>query len=289
MKKILITGASGLLGRYICNRLVPLGIEVYAITRMVPANPLQGIRYYPIDLTSHWFDDDLPSEVDAVVHLAQSSKFRDFPESALDVFKVNIESTARLLDYAKRVKVKQFIYASSGGVYGGGRNPFSESSNSFPSCRQLGYYFGSKLCGELLVNSYADIFSTVVVRPFFIYGAGQNRGMLIPRLIDNIAAGKSINIKGENGIRINPVHAADAAEAIVAALSLTVSATFNIAGPEVLSIREICEGIGKYIGKTPLFQLQVGAPDDLIADITSMSASLIAPQRRLLDMLVELA
>jgi UDP-glucose 4-epimerase len=289
MKKILITGASGLLGRYICNRLVPLGVEVYAITRVVPANPLQGVRYYPIDLSSHWFNDNLPSEVDAVVHLAQSSKFRDFPDSATHVFKVNIESTARLLDYAKRAKARQFIYASSGGVYGGGTNPFSESSNCFPPSKQLGYYLGTKMCGELLVHSYADMFSTVVVRPFFVYGAGQNRSMLIPRLIDSIAAGKSINIKGENGIRINPVHAEDAAEAIVAALSLTESATFNIAGPEVLSIREICEGIGKHIEKIPLFQLQVGVPDDLVADITAMSASLIAPQKRLFDMLFELA
>jgi UDP-glucose 4-epimerase len=289
MKRILITGASGLLGRYICNKLVKLDTEIYAITRLFPTNPLQGVRYYPIDLSGHWFDYDLPSEVDAVVHLAQSSKFRDFPDSASDVFKVNTESTARLLDYAKRSKARQFIYASSGGVYGSGRKPFSENFNCFSPSRQLGYYLGTKMCGELLVQSYADIFSTVVVRPFFIYGAGQSRSMLIPRLIDNIAAGHSINIKGDNGIRINPVHAEDAAEAIVAALTLTESATFNIAGPEVLSIREICEGIGKHIEKKPLFQVQVGTPDDLIADITAMSASLIAPQRRLFDMLVELA
>lgn len=278
-----------MLGRYICNRLFKLDAEIYAITRELPTNPLQGVRYYPIDLSSQWFDGGLPSEVDAVIHLAQSSKFRDFPDSASDVFKVNTESTARLLDYAKRAKARQFIYASSGGVYGSGKKPFSESFNCFSPSRQLGYYLGTKMCGELLVQSYADIFSTVVVRPFFIYGVGQNRNMLIPRLIDNIAAGKSINIKGDNGIRINPVHAEDAAEAIVAALSITDSATFNIAGPEVLSIREICEGIGKHIEKIPLFQLQQGTPDDLIADITAMSVSLIAPQRRLFDMLVELA
>ena len=277
-----------MLGRYLCNRLLQLDVEVYAMTRVAPANPLHGIKYYPIDLTRQWLDEDLPSKVDAIVHLAQSSKFRDFPDSALDVFKVNIESTARLLDYAKRVNARQFIFTSSGGVYGSGGNRFSESSNSIPS-RQLGYYFGSKVCGELLVQSYADLFSTVVVRPFFIYGAGQNRSMLIPRLIDNIAAGKSIVLKGDSGIRINPIHVQDAAEAIVAALSLSESATFNIAGPEVLSIREICEGIGNHIGKTPLFQLQAGTPDDLIADITAMSASLIAPQRRLFETLVELA
>ena len=288
MRRILITGASGLLGRYLCNRLIQQAMDVYAITREAPANPLPGISYYPIDLSSQWFDDALPSEVDAVVHLAQSSKFRDFPDSAPNVFKVNIESTVRLLDYARRVKARQFIYASSGGVYGSGKDPFSENSRSIPP-GQLGYYLGSKMCGEILVQSYAEVFSTVVVRPFFIYGAGQNRSMLIPRLMDNIAAGKPISLQGENGIRINPVHAEDAAVAIVAALSLRDNATFNIAGPEVMSIREICEGMGRHIGITPLFQLQAGEPNDLIADITAMRASLVAPQRRLLERLVDLA
>jgi UDP-glucose 4-epimerase len=287
MNKILITGANGLLGRYLCNSLMHRDVDICVITREAPANPLPSINYYPIDLASNWFADDLPSETDTVIHLAQSSKFRDFPDSALDVFKVNIESTARLLDYAKRVNARQFIYASSGGVYGGGRYPFTESSCSIPS-RQLGYYLNSKMSGELLVQSYADVFSTVVVRPFFIYGTGQNRSMLIPRLMDNIASGKSISLKGDNGILINPVHAEDAAKAIVAALSVRESATFNIAGPEILSIREICEGIGRHIGITPQFQMQAGEPNDLIADITAMSAVLVAPQKRLLDRLVEL-
>ena len=288
MNKILITGANGLLGRYLCNKLIRRVVDICVITRETPENPLPGIRYYPIDLSSNWYTDALPSEIDTVIHLAQSSKFRDFPDSALDVFKVNIEATAQLLDYAKRVKARQFIYASSGGVYGSGRYPFIESSYSISS-RQIGYYLGSKVSGELLVQSYTDVFSTVIVRPFFIYGAGQNRSMLIPRLIDNIASGKPISLKGDNGIRINPVHAEDAAEAIVAALSLRESATFNIAGPEVLSMREICEGIGHHIGITPLFQLQAGESGDLIADITAMSASLVVPQRRLLDTLVELS
>jgi nucleoside-diphosphate-sugar epimerase len=54
-----------------------------------------------MDLSSAWSEDKLPSSCDVIIHLAQSPHFRDFPNSALDVFKINIESPARLLDYAK--------------------------------------------------------------------------------------------------------------------------------------------------------------------------------------------
>ena len=60
------------------------------------------------------------------MHLAQSPRYRDFPEGALDVFEVNVGSTQRLLDWACRQGVKRFIYASSGGVYGHGEAPFEE-------------------------------------------------------------------------------------------------------------------------------------------------------------------
>ena len=282
MKKILLTGANGLLGRSICRSLSQQGQHVYALTRVLQPDPLPGITYCPVDLSATWCDDALPSAVDAVVHLAQSAKFRDFPESAADIFRVNIESTSRLLDYAKRISARQFIYASSGGVYGNGATAFDENSPIVPP-GQLGYYLGSKMCGEILVQSYAAVMKVVVLRPFFIYGPGQNRSMLIPRLMDNIIAGRKISLSGEHGIRINPIHVEDATASVVAALEISASATFNIAGPDVMSIREICEGMGRHVGKTPVFQHQCDTSNDLIADITAMRAMLTPPQLRLLE------
>jgi UDP-glucose 4-epimerase len=282
MKRILLTGANGLLGRSLCRSLSQQGQHVYALTRVIPSDPLPGITYCPVDLSANWCDDALPNSVDAVVHLAQSAKFRDFPESATDIFRVNIESAARLLDYAKRVSAHQFIYASSGGVYGNGATAFHENS-PIVSPGQLGYYLGSKMCGEILVQSYAAVMQVVVLRPFFIYGSGQNRSMLIPRLMDNIVAGRPISLSGERGIRINPIHVEDAACSIAAALSINGSATFNIAGPNVMSIHEICEGMGRYVGRTPVFHHQGGTSNDLIADITAMRAKLHMPKLRLLE------
>jgi len=284
IQSILISGIQGLLGRRLTSTLNDKGFVIHGIARGNTLAPISSIQYLTIDLASDWSFESLPKQCDAVIHLAQSASFRDFPNSALDVFKVNIESTARLLDYARQAGVKKFIYASSGGVYGNGAQAFKENSPIVPP-GQLGYYLGSKACGEVLVQSYASVFDVVVVRPFFIYGLGQKRSMLIPRLFDLVATGKPIILQGDNGIRINPIHVNDAASAVAAAIHLNESATFNIGGPEVLSIRDICEIMGRYLGVEPVFEQQPSESNDLIADISAMRRFLHDPVRHLDDYL----
>lgn len=280
MKTILVTGASGLLGRGVCRQLMRQNCSVTSVLHIDSLSYSYCQRCVTLDLSSNWESDRLPADVDAIIHLAQSSKFRDFPDSALDVFNVNVASTARLLDFAKQVGAKQFIYASSGGVYGNGSQAFKENATILPAGK-LGYYLSSKACAENLVQSYASVFQVTVLRPFFIYGHGQNQSMLIPRLLDSVASGKPITLQGSEGIRINPVHVQDASAAVVSALDTKESAIYNIAGPHVLSIRQIAEAMGEHFGKAPIFQKVDGEPKDLIADISFMQSNLHEPTRHL--------
>ena len=264
-----------------------LGFNVTALYHANLRENIPFVKYQKVDFTSHHWVDDLPSQLDCIIHLAQSANFRDFPQSALDVFKVNIDSTAQLLDYGRKVGVKQFIYASSGGVYGNGVNPFNENAPLVPF-KQLGFYLGSKACSEILVQSYASIFNVIILRPFFMYGPGQNRNMLIPRLMDSVANGKPIVLQGENGILINPIHVKDASSAVLAAMSVQDSSTFNIAGPDILSIRQICEGMGEFLGKKPRFEFQTEKSNDLIGDISEMRHNLHNPKIHLLEVLEDI-
>ncbi len=278
---VVITGADGLLGRRV-TQLLSNSLRVYALVRVLPEKPVPDINYVIADFGGDWSFSELPERIDYVIHFAQSSQFRNFPDGALDVFNVNVSSTARLLDHARKTGVKTFIYASSGGVYGNGSEAFKENSAIVPP-GQLGYYLGSKACGEILVQSYASIFKVIVLRPFFMYGPGQNRSMLIPRLIDSVATGKPVMLQGEQGLRINPVHVDDAALAVIAALDVEESSAFNIAGPQVMSLKKMCEDMGEHLQKMPLFIQQPGDAHDLIADISLMSAKLHVPVRRLID------
>jgi len=114
-----------------------------------------------------------------------------------------------------------------------------------------------------------------------MYGLGQNRTMLLPRLFDNIKKCIPIKLQGSEGIRINPLHVTDAAEAVRAALCLSQSATFNLAGPDVISIRRISELMSKYVGRAPVFEVDDTLPRDLIGDNSAMKNQLIPPTRRL--------
>lgn len=287
--KILITGSNGLLGNSLCTNLERDGHEIFAITRGDSNKDYNGsINYINIDFSKIWDVTQLPEKVDIIIHLAQSSKFREFPNGALDIFKVNIESTAKLLDYAVKVGVQNFIYASSGGIYGNGNNAFNESSPII-SPGKLGYYLGSKASGEILAQSYSSFMNVIVHRFFFIYGPGQNRTMLIPRLMDNISNNITIQLNGNTGIRINPIHVEDATASVIKSLFLKSSATFNIAGPEVLSISEICEGMGNYMNIKPIFKSTYSENiSDLIGDITEMENLLIRPTRKILNSLNEI-
>ncbi|MCB9109950.1 MAG: NAD(P)-dependent oxidoreductase [Anaerolineales bacterium] len=287
MKKILITGAHGLLGHQVCNDGINQGYDVVALTHSTPTKPIQGVTYLTVDFTSTWDSVTLPDRVDAIIHLAQSSKFRNFPDSALDVFQVNTASTAKLLDYAKRTGVKKFIFASSGGIYGNGQQAHKETGTIL-SPVELDYYLASKLASEMLVQNYSSIFQTIILRFFFIYGPRQNRSMLLPRLMDNIAQGKKITLKGRDGLRINPVHVADAAAAVLASLGTMESGIINVAGPDILSIRQICMAMGAYLGSQPVFEQQEGTPSNLIGDIQKMKEKLHQPEIRLMDSFSEL-
>ncbi len=276
MKRILVTGSSGLLGSY----LVPLlagEVELNLVGRTPPALTHVEIVHHSLDLGREFSTAGLPANIDAVIYLAQSNKFRDFPGAAFDVFTVNVAAAMRLADYTRQAGGRQFIYASSGGVYGGSDQGLSEDV-PIPGGDEIGFYAATKYAAETMLKTYASVLEIVLLRPFFVYGKGQKREMLIPRLIDQVRNGVPITLQGENGIRINPIHAIDAAQAIKAALASVGSHTINVAGPEILSLRDICEEIGRQVGRTPEFLVKPAAKD-LVADTGRMKRLLHVPTR----------
>ena len=272
---MLVTGVTGLLGRQVVEDLVQY-CNVHAVVRAYPTDAKHGVRYHALDLGDAWDPAGLPSAVDAVIHLAQSRLFRRFPDQAIDVFRVNVDSTARLLDYAVRAGASQFILASSGGVYRPGGDPFNET-DGYAAPSQLGYYLATKVSGEVLAQSYSALLKIITLRFFFIYGRGQHRMMLLPRLVDSVLAGRPIDIQGSNGMRFNPIHVEDASRAVRGALELGESGVFNVAGSEVFSLRELGHEIALVAGRDAVFRLIDGAPADFVANIKMMSQRLCVP------------
>lgn len=282
--KILVIGANGLLGRYLVQAL-SLSHHVYALVKTAEKLNFilnDHINIIETDLTK--LDENLlPKEIDAIYYVAQSNQFREFPNGAKDMLDINVQVPLELAKFGVQIGVKYFIYASSGGVYTENGISLNELS-CIDATKKLGFYLNSKLSAEMLLKNYASLFKTfAIIRPFFMYGVGQNRTMLLPRLIDNIMHHKEITLNGEDGIRINPIYVTDAVNAIVKILDLEGECTINIAGNEIISLKKICLMIGNVVNKTPLFKCDQSQPNNLIADISLMESLLQKPQISLHD------
>lgn len=276
MSDILVTGATGLIGQRL---MCALGVEggAYGVAHKQQNDRIPGVDWITADLTDPLTLDRLPAGVKSVVHLAQSSHFRDFPDQAMDVFGVNVAATARLLDWCVKTGVKRFVLASSGGIYGSGDRGFSED-DVVGGGSPLGYYLASKQCAELLAESYADQLTVTTLRFFFVYGPEQRRSMLIPRLVESVLTERAIALQGEDGLTINPIHVDDAVAAITRSLSLTDSHKINVAGPEILSLRQIGDTIGELTGRAPCYEVDSSAkPSQIVGDIRKMKRLLGSP------------
>lgn len=231
---------------------------------------VDGVRWIEQDLAGP-LTHELPERVDAVLHLAQSRRYREFPEGALDMMEINTMATTRLLDYCRRAGGGTFVFASSGAVTGPGPKPIDEDDPPSPP----NLYAISKRAGERVVEQFRPILRAHCLRYFFIYGPRQ-QAMMMPGIIQRIANGQEVQLAGENGISINPVYVEDAARATAAALDLGEGQTINVAGPQTVTVRDIANTIGDQLGVRPSFA-NVPAQPDFVASISRMSRLLLAP------------
>ena len=253
-KNILVFGASGLVGGYLLPRLGELGANIKAFGRNPFTNLSDNVTHINGDLNSIDIDAIQKLDFDTLIYMAQCRKFRNFPESSRSIFSVNTASVIDLLEICRKKGVSKFIYLSTGGVYAGGDEFIHEDSELVDS-NTANFYIKSKVMAEMVLSEYAKYLDTVIFRPFFIYGRGQDRSMLIPRLYDRVLSDSEISLQGDNGIEIFPLHAADMADAILFSLGENVSGTYNIAGPNGLTIKSIAEMFAKDADKTPSFNL----------------------------------
>ncbi len=268
--KLLITGATGFIGSHLVKRL-STDHELYCLVAdMGKTKPSPHIEWIHQDLASPLDESRIPGGIHAIIHLAQSRHYRDFPGKVGDMFEVNMKSTLSLLELGRRLGVEKFIYASSGGIYGYSYEKFIETDSTNP----INFYLTTKYCSELMIRNYNAYFHTVVLRFFFVYGPGQ-RGMLIPRLIDSIQKGDSIILYGKEGVRINPIHVSDAIKVFQPSLESPVTGSFNVAGDEVVSIKGVSEMIGDLLEKSPHFSYEKsGVTGDILGDNSRMKTML---------------
>jgi UDP-glucose 4-epimerase len=273
MRHILVTGAQGLVGSRLVELLAPED-RVYALGRGTAVSASANVVPIVADLSKPLDPALLPPRLDAIVYLAQSNRFREFPDGAADMFQINVAQPLALAEHGRRAGATRFVYASTGSVYAASDAPVREDGPAPAD----GFYAASKRSAELLLRNYAPAIGVALLRFFYIYGRGQKSDMLLPRLVGNVRDGRTVTLQGEDGVRIAPLHASDAAAACIAALDLEGANIVNVAGPEALSLRRVCEIAGERLGRAPEFEVKPGSGQSLLPDI-SLMAELLGPPR----------
>jgi nucleoside-diphosphate-sugar epimerase len=272
---VLLTGATGFIGRHVLALLAG-GHDVAVLARGEPPVELAGLAtWIRSDLSGPLDRGALPAQVDTIVHLAQSPRYRDFPKGAADVFALNVAAPAALLDYARAAGAQRFVLCSTGGVYGLNDERVAEGHSVSP----LNFYLASKYAAEVLLAPYRKVLATIVLRPFFVYGPGQRR-MLVPSLAGRVLGGEEVTVDGDPGLRINPIHVRDAARAVAAAVELDDSDVVNVAGDEVVTITALVSRIAAAAGVEAVITYSGEGPDgDLLGDNSRMKDVLgVAPE-----------
>jgi nucleoside-diphosphate-sugar epimerase len=265
--RVLVTGSAGFVGQALVKRLAGMA-EVCCLYNNTETKDSR-VKSIKVSLDDVFDQSALPQSVDIIIHLAQSNNYRLFPEKSKEIFFVNTAATMQLLEYARKAGCSLFISASTGAVYGKetAGKAFKESASLNPG----DFYSVTKLMAEQLVASYRDYFSTIILRPFFIYGPGQKE-KLIPNLINSIKSGKPVLIRGNKGIVINPIFIDDVIEIILRSMELSGQHVLNVAGREEVSLIQIVGRLEELLGIKAVIKVQeCGEQEYLLGDITLMS------------------
>lgn len=240
MKKILLVGGNGYIGKNLLSKLMNINTEVINFSTSIGNG---------IDPTSGTFKNSIsiPAGTYAVVYLAQSPFYRDFPNNSSHLLSVNSVSAVKVAEAAREVGVEKFIYLSTGAVYAPSFIPLSENF----CLRKDNLYALSKIHAEECLNLFRDYMDVIIVRPFCVYGPGQ-QGKLIPNLIESIKNKKPIilqprtknNIQ-EQGLRISLCYINDLVDILIKLIFQKSQDCINIASPEALSILQIASKISE--------------------------------------------
>ncbi|MBT0033700.1 NAD-dependent epimerase/dehydratase family protein [Vibrio alginolyticus] len=247
MRKIVVTGASGFVGRHVL-RLVPDAISVVRSK----AQRLDSIFVPNLDDSVPW-KILLGENIDAIIHLAGLAHGHFFSDD--DYYKVNVEGTLHLAEEAAKVGVTRFVFVSSIGVNGRSTSirPFNVSSEEMPH----NAYVRSKYDAEVGLKKIADEtgLEVVIVRPTLVYGseAPGNFGMLT-KLVNKLP----FLPFGLTNNRRDFIAVQNLADLLVTCASHPDAAghTFLANDGETVSIKQftnaIAEGLGKKVIQLPV-------------------------------------
>lgn len=241
--KILVTGASGFVGRYLLNGIAQ-SHEVIACVRkksnLLPSSVQQII-------INNFFDITIPQDVDVVVHLAAVAHNKN---NDMDEFKkINVDGTLELARKALQTNVKRFIFMSSIGVNGNSTHgrAFTEQDTPNPiNDYTISKYQAEVALKELFKDTKTDL---VIIRPPLIYAhdapGNFSKLLMLIKLGQFLPFGCTHNQRSFIAIE-------NLVSFITACIyhDTKINETFLIADDEVISTKQLIQCLSSGMGKS---------------------------------------
>lgn len=264
-KNIMVTGATGFVGKRLVPRLKQAGITVYPFS----ASSGHNIR------NVNAFEPFIGKSITHVIHLAGRTFVPDSWIVPDQFYEVNTLGTQHVLDFCRAVNAC-LIYVSA---YVYGIPQFIPINESHPVCPNNPYAH-TKWLGEELCRFYAQWFNVpvTVLRPFNLFGPGQSKQFLIPTIVNQARSENVITVKDVSPRR-DYLHVDDFIESCVKSLQMSSPfSIFNVGSGYSVSVQELLDMVKKY-SPHPLEwkttkEARINEISDTVADITAIQSTL---------------
>lgn len=244
--RVLVTGATGFLGRYLLTELLVEGYEVVALIHEseLPANLKTRVaRIIHGNIRDADIISEAVSQVDAVCHFAAYTP-SDYNDSAYAeaCLQINSLATLKLAQAALEKPGCRFVYSSAGNAYSFTDAVATEESLLYPADRAT-YYLASKMVGEFYVEHLRRVagLQAVCFRISSPYGWGMKEKSVVARFMNSAHQGSPLQVWDGGIPTYDFVHVIDVARLVIAALKGGEPGIYNVGSGVAHSVLDLAQ------------------------------------------------
>ena len=283
MSRILVTGSAGFIGFYVAKALMEAGETVMGVDDYNPyyCPALKRARteilagdgrfvFLEFDIADqaavqHCFQEYAP---DIVCHMAAQAGVRYSLQNPYVYQRSNLQGFVNLIEQARLLPVKRFVYASSSSVYGGNtKMPYAEDD---PVNTPVSLYAATKRAAELMAYTYTHLWGlqTVGLRFFTVYGPWGRPDMAYWSFLEAIQHGEPIKVFNYGKNRRDFTYIDDVVTGVIAALfteKLDPYEIINLGNHQPVNVLDFIETLENLAGKQAIKQMGPPQPGDVEA------------------------
>jgi UDP-glucose 4-epimerase len=251
-KRVLVTGGAGFIGSNLANHLAADN-DVVVLDNCylgTPENLDDDVEFVEADV----LDDDLPTDVDVVYHLAALSSRQMLEENPRQGARVNVEGFVDVVEQAHADGCDTVVYASTSSAYGSRTEPTPEDVDLEASTGYDASMLGRERYGEYYNDFYDDL-TCAGMRFFSVYqgygGAEGHKGEFantVSQFTEKIASGESPVLWGDGSQTRDFTHVSDIVAGLELAADHDLAGVYNLGTGDAYSFNEMVDLINEALG-----------------------------------------